>query len=140
MLKRRNRVRCVFLQWEFRLGSAAAAGKALGPLGGVGSGPQVEKMVEAMDSWNGLCLDYRCSVFIVASFSRPILKRLDRSFRLVGGRFFISGLINIVVGVYCAQCSRSRVSRTVWHKMKSFNRKVPPCAVLFWKIILNHNL
>eukprot|EP00904_Undaria_pinnatifida_P009331 jgi/Undpi1/5528/HiC_scaffold_2.g00805.m2 len=45
-------------QWEFRLGSAAAAGKTSGPLGGIGSGPKVEKMVEAMDSWNGLCLDY----------------------------------------------------------------------------------
>ena len=49
----------VFVQWEFRLGSAAAAGKTSGPLGGIGSGPKVEKMVEAMDSWNGLCLDYR---------------------------------------------------------------------------------
>lgn len=79
-----------FLQWDFRLGSAAAAGKASGPLGGVGSGPQVEKMVEAMDSWNGLCLDYRCSVFIGASTLRPILKRLDKSSRLVEGR-----LINV---------------------------------------------
>ena len=99
MLKRRTRVRCIFLQWDFRLGSAAGAGKASGPLGGVGSGPQVEKMVEAMDSWNGLCLDYRCSVFIVAGISRPILKRLDKSSRLVGCSLFLSGLFKIVASV-----------------------------------------
>ena len=48
------------LQWDFHLGGASGVGKmSLGPLGGVGSGPEVEEMLEAMDSWSGLCLQYR---------------------------------------------------------------------------------
>lgn len=53
-------LRLALLQWDFQLGGASAGGKvALGPLGGVGSGPGVEDMLEAMDSWSGLCLQYR---------------------------------------------------------------------------------
>lgn len=50
------------LKWDFAVGAAAASGEGnrWGPFGGVGSGPMVEKMLEAMDSWSGLCLHYRC--------------------------------------------------------------------------------
>ncbi|CAM9312401.1 unnamed protein product, partial [Hapterophycus canaliculatus] len=58
-------------QWDFHLGGAPATNKrqlskvlsGLGrgpdPLGGIGSGPKVEEMLEAMNSWDGLCLHYR---------------------------------------------------------------------------------
>lgn len=68
----------IVLQWDFHLGGAAASGggQALGPLDGVGSGPKVEAMLEAMDSWNGLFLHYRCRVAL-SSNSTPGLCEID---------------------------------------------------------------
>ena len=45
-------------------GPAKGTGRSLGPLGGIGSGPKVEAMLEAMDSWSGLCLHYRYNITI----------------------------------------------------------------------------
>lgn len=49
-------------QWELHTGVTGAVGRGKGdegPLGGLGSGPKVEEMVAAMDSWSGLLLHYR---------------------------------------------------------------------------------
>lgn len=116
-----------FFQWDFRLGSAAAGGKASGPLGGVGSGPQVEKMVEAMDSWNGLCLDYRYSTLIGASTVRPISKHMEESARFVGGKLCLNQ-----PSLFPA-FSTSTAAGQEYHvrcQSKKFNREEPPCILL----------
>lgn len=45
-------------QWDFHTGGTRGQDTA-GPLGGVRSGPQVEEMLAAMESWSGLLLHYR---------------------------------------------------------------------------------
>lgn len=96
------------LQWDFHLGGASAAGKvALGPLGGVGSGPKVEEMLEAMDSWSGLCLHYRyctvdrqsseCTIFGVFSQSNSSLC----AYPLVVGAFASVVVLVVLVHLQC---------------------------------------
>eukprot|EP00903_Cladosiphon_okamuranus_P017746 g16336.t1 len=76
--------RTTLRQWDFHLGGASAGGKvALGPLGGVGSGPRVEEMLEAMDSWSGLCLQYRLEWPLHLVLTRETMKTYNRLFRLL---------------------------------------------------------
>eukprot|EP00752_Nemacystus_decipiens_P015142 g13489.t1 len=76
--------RATLRQWDFHLGGASALGKmALGPLGGVGSGPRVEEMLEAMDSWSGLCLQYRLEWPLHLVLTRETMQTYNRLFRLL---------------------------------------------------------
>lgn len=128
LLQPRNRVRCFFLQWDFRLGSAAVYGQVSGPLGGVGSGPQVEKMVGAMDSWNGLCLDYMYGMLIGASTLRPISKRMDKSSRLVVGRFNL--WLKQEHFQVCSVHTSASEEYHVRYQRKSFHHEVLPCVLV----------
>ncbi|CAN0154421.1 unnamed protein product [Scytosiphon promiscuus] len=87
--------RTTLRQWDFHLGGAPAtstdhlrtviSGQARGPgpLGGVGSGPKVEEMLEAMDSWNGLCLHYRLDWPLHLVLTRETMQTYNRLFRLL---------------------------------------------------------
>ncbi|CAM9832246.1 unnamed protein product [Ectocarpus sp. 12 AP-2014] len=79
--------RTTLRQWDFHLGcSSAAVGKpqtSLGPLSGVGSGPRVEEMLEAMDSWSGLCLHYRLEWPMHLVLTRETMQTYNRLFRLL---------------------------------------------------------
>lgn len=92
-------------QWDLHLGySSAAVGKpqtSLGPLGGVGSGPRVEEMLEAMDSWSGLCLHYRCgwSTLQLPGYSMP-----GDSIRFCSASLMLQLNVASVIYVVCLGC------------------------------------
>ncbi|CAB1118482.1 unnamed protein product [Ectocarpus sp. CCAP 1310/34] len=79
--------RTTLRQWDFHLGcSSTTVGKpqtSSGPLGGVRSGPRVEEMLEAMDSWSGLCLHYRLEWPMHLVLTRETMQTYNRLFRLL---------------------------------------------------------